>query len=215
MRTEPGLRERKKQRTRQLITDAAAGLFAAHGFENVTVADVAHAVDLSVATVFNYFRTKEDLVFGGMAEFEGALLRALRDRPPGTALLDALADFVAHPLGLVAADDPDAIDKLAAAARLTANSAALRAREAQLFDDHTGTLAELVAAETGAAPDDIRPWVAANAIIGLYRALKDYIHREVLAGTRGPDLRAAVIERSDQALTLLRHGLADYLTAHP
>lgn len=211
MSTEPGLRERKKERTRQLIAEAAAGMFAERGFDNVTVAEIAQAVDLSVATVFNYFRTKEDLVFSGMADFEAALIAAVRDRPPGPSLLDALTDFVVHPVGLLADDGPDAVDRLAVAARVIADSAALRARETQLFDEHTDALADIVATETGASADDIRPWVAANAVIGLYRALKSAVHREVLAGKRCPTLRESVLHQGNQALALLRHGLAGYL----
>ena len=60
MDTELGLRERKKLRTRQLITQTAARLFVKRGFNAVSVAAVARAAEVSEATVFNYFPTKEE-----------------------------------------------------------------------------------------------------------------------------------------------------------
>jgi AcrR family transcriptional regulator len=60
---EGGRRERKKQQTRQLISDVATGLFMERGFDHVTVAEVAKAADVAVQTVFNHFPTKEDLLF--------------------------------------------------------------------------------------------------------------------------------------------------------
>ena len=57
-----GLRERKKRQTRQRISDVAIGLFVAHGFDNVTIAEIAAAAEVSVNTVYNYFHVKEDLV---------------------------------------------------------------------------------------------------------------------------------------------------------
>src|SRR6516165_949039 len=69
MSVEIGLRERKKQRTRELISDTARKLFAERGFERVSVAEIARAAEVSGATVFNYFPTKEDLVFSGFEAF--------------------------------------------------------------------------------------------------------------------------------------------------
>jgi len=60
--TAPGLRERKKARTRQAIADAAARLFAQRGYEQVAVSDVAREAEVSEQTVYNYFQTKEQLV---------------------------------------------------------------------------------------------------------------------------------------------------------
>src|SRR5216117_3447490 len=101
MGTEPGLRERKKQQTRQSIADTARALFAERGFERVTVAEVARAANVSEATIFNYFPTKEDLVFSGLEAFEAALLGAVRDRAPGEPILTAFGRFVVQPRGLL------------------------------------------------------------------------------------------------------------------
>lgn len=64
--TELGLRERKKLQTRRLIADTAFRLFAERGFDGVTVAQVARSADVSEATVFNYFGTKETLFYGDL-----------------------------------------------------------------------------------------------------------------------------------------------------
>ena len=78
-----GLRERKKQQTRQQIYEAARKLFETRGFDRVSVAEVARAADVSEVTVFNYFPTKEDLLYGGMEFFEEQLIEAVRIRPKG------------------------------------------------------------------------------------------------------------------------------------
>src|SRR6266849_10183633 len=90
MAAEAGLRERKKQQTRELIADTARRLFADRGFDAVTVAQVARAADVSEVTVFNYFPTKEDLFYGGMQFFEEELLEAARSRRPGESALKAI-----------------------------------------------------------------------------------------------------------------------------
>src|SRR5258708_3180499 len=89
MATELGLRQRKKQQTRQAIYEAARRLFAARGFERITVAEVAREANVSEVTVFNYFPTKEDLFYAGMHFFEEELLEAVRRRKPGESALRA------------------------------------------------------------------------------------------------------------------------------
>src|SRR5438046_6742752 len=96
MTAEPGLRERKKQQTHQAIAEAAQQLFAKRGFEAVTVAEVAAAADVSEATVFNYFPTKEDLFYSGLESFEEELLSAIREREPGESVLAAFQIGRAH-----------------------------------------------------------------------------------------------------------------------
>ena len=72
-----GLRERKKEQTRQLIAETARRLFAERGFEQVTVAQIARAADVAEQTVYNYFPTKEDLVYWRLESFEQELLAAI------------------------------------------------------------------------------------------------------------------------------------------
>ncbi|MGZ0148149.1 TetR/AcrR family transcriptional regulator [Kribbella sp. WER1] len=77
---ELGRRERKKQQTRQAISDVATGLFLERGFDAVTVAEVARAADVAVQTVFNHFPAKEDLFFDEAGWWRGPA-RAVREAP--------------------------------------------------------------------------------------------------------------------------------------
>ena len=92
--TEPGLRERKKARTRQVIADAAARLFAQRGYEQVAVSDVAREAEVSEQTVYNYFQTKEQLVTDRDQLIQDELSRLIRTRAPGTTPAAAIREYV-------------------------------------------------------------------------------------------------------------------------
>lgn len=92
----PGLREEKKARTRALIATTAAGLFARHGYPDVTMSQVAAAAGVSDQTLYNYFPTKESLVFDKSDDIRASLLAALTARAPGTGLIDAYAAWLDH-----------------------------------------------------------------------------------------------------------------------
>jgi len=210
MSQEPGLRERKKQRTREQIAETARRLFVERGFDRVTVAEIARAAEVSEATVFNYFPTKEDLVYWRLETFEEDLLKAVREREPGESFLAAFGRFVLERRGLLGARDPDAIEFLAALTRMITESPALLARERQVFDRYTTSLAALIAKETNAGPDYPEPWVAANALMGVHRSLVDYARGRVLGGARGPQLARQVRSHGVRALRVLERGLDDY-----
>ena len=89
-----GLRERHKRRTREAISAAALELFFEHGYDAVTVADVARRAGVSVATVFNYFDTKEDLFFDEADPLLDSLVEAVRRCPAGSSILRALQEQV-------------------------------------------------------------------------------------------------------------------------
>ena len=211
MTTEPGLRERKKVRTRQLIAETARQLFAEHGFEAVPVAEVARVAEVSEATVYNYFPTKEDLVFQGMEAFEAELLAAVRDRPAGESIVSAFARFVLKPRGLLASPDPESARFLTGVTRMIAASPALLGREREIIARYEASLATLIAAETGAAPADLRPWVTASALMGTHQSLINFVRRR-LADEPADLTRLAreVRARGRQALQLLEEGLAGY-----
>jgi AcrR family transcriptional regulator len=205
--TQPGLRERKKQKTRQQIADTAWRLFAARGFDRVTVAELAREADVAEATVFNYFPTKEDLVYHRMEAFEEEMLAAIRDRAPGESIVDAFGRFVLKPRGALASADERATENMATFARVITGSPALLARERQIFERYTRTLAALIAEEREMAPDDIEPWVIANALLGLHRALIDYVRRQALAGTENTRSVRNMRTHAKRALAELKHGL--------
>src|SRR5918998_3166994 len=83
-----GLRERKKRAARESIAATARRLFAARGFDSVTVAEIAAAADVSEKTVFNHFATKEDLAFAGREEGISQFVAAIAERPPSSSVLD-------------------------------------------------------------------------------------------------------------------------------
>lgn len=99
----PGLRERKKERTRNLIAHEALRLFREKGFDEVSVVEVAAAAEVSKATLFRYFPAKEDLVLHRFADHLGEAARVVRERPPG---LTPTAALRAHFLDRLAARDP-------------------------------------------------------------------------------------------------------------
>jgi AcrR family transcriptional regulator len=205
-----GLRERKKQQTRERIAETARELFAQRGFENVPVAEIARAADVSEQTVFNYFPTKEDLVYWQLGAFEEELLATIREREPGESALDAFGRFLLAQRGLLGRQDAEARERLAKITRMIAESPALVAREQQIFARYTDSLAALLADELGADAADARPWVAANAMMGMHRAVVDYARRRVMEGARHPTLSREVRRRAEQALAQLRDGLGDY-----
>ena len=91
---EAGLRERKKARTRRVIADAAARLFAERGYEQVAVSDVAREAEVSEQTVYNYFQSKEQLVTDLEQEFQDQFSRLIRTRAPGTTPAAAIRELV-------------------------------------------------------------------------------------------------------------------------
>jgi AcrR family transcriptional regulator len=212
MTAEMGLRERKKQRTRELIADTARRLFAERGFDAVPVSEIAREAEVSEATVFNYFPTKEDLFYSRLEAFEDELLSSIRDRRPGESVIHAFGRFVSTPRGLLAARDPEKVEHLAAITRVITESPALLAREQQIYATYTNALADLLATEAG-SHGDVEPWVVARSLIGLHQAAVDYSRREILAGTRNPTLARRVRRQIQQALELLSTGLGDYGTA--
>jgi AcrR family transcriptional regulator len=205
---QPGLRERKKQRTRALIADAALRLFLERGFEAVTIAEIAQAAEVDAKTIYNYFPSKPDLVFQRLEAFEQALLDAVRDRKAGESILAAFARFVLDTHCLLA--DEGASGGLRAVNRMIAASPALLANEQQVFARFTASLAALIGQETGARADDVQPSVVAHALIGFHRSLVQYVRRETLAGTPNTKLVRDLRRQAAPALSGLEHGLGGY-----
>src|SRR4051812_13957056 len=120
-----GLRERKKEETRQAIREAALRLFFARGFDAVSVAEVAEAANVSKVTVFKYFPLKEDLVYSRTGEAESELARAVRGRARGESALGAVRRYFLE--GLARRDPESGLNDYAVAfLRLIAGSPALQ-----------------------------------------------------------------------------------------
>jgi AcrR family transcriptional regulator len=208
---EPGLRERKKQQTRQLILDAATRLFVERGFDGVTVTEIARAAELSEMTVFNYFPTKEDLVFGRMEFFEEQLVAAVQQRALDESAVAAFGRMVLAGVDQLAART----EMIAKAAMLIRSSPGLQAREREITARYTARLAGVFTAETGSADDDIEAWTAASALMAVHRGLIEHVRSAVLAGRRGAQLSNNAIAQTSRALARLESGLTDYPTTRP
>ena len=152
-----GRRERKKAATRRALADAALRLFLEHGYDQVTVRDVAEAADVSTTTLFKHFPGKEALVFDEDAENEGALVAAVRDRAPGQSIFGALRDFLLR--GIAGSDDVDAFF------RLIEDTPELRAYSHRMWMRYETALARAIAEQAGVPPDDVSCAALAHFIL--------------------------------------------------
>jgi AcrR family transcriptional regulator len=203
-----GLRERKKQRTRELIADTALELFLEHGFEAVTVAEIAREADVDTKTVYNYFPSKPDLFYHRLEELEQTMVEAVREREAGVSILGAFGQFVLERHGVLG--HADASDRLRAINRTIVSSPTLLAHEQQVFARFTALVAAAIAEDTGTHASDVTPRVIAHALIGLHRSLIDHVRGETLAGTPNRKLARDVRAQATKALAALAGGLADY-----
>jgi AcrR family transcriptional regulator len=205
--TTGGLRERKKARTRALLAETALGLFAARGFDAVTVAEVAEAADVSVTTVFNYFPTKEDLFYDRQDEVIEHLSRVVRARRPGESFAAACRRDM---LELIAARDWRAglVPAMAEFYRLVERSAALQARGRLMVDRATAHLAATIAGELSVSPTDVVAAASASVLTSLRYSLLDQARRDSLDGQPADTIAARLAAATDQAFGLLDGNLA-------
>ncbi|MEU6973682.1 TetR family transcriptional regulator [Kitasatospora aureofaciens] len=204
-----GLRELKKQQTRELLADTAMGLFAERGFEQVTVVEVARAAGVSPNTVFNYFPTKEDLFFDRQDEVVARLAEVVRRRPAGSSAVDAVrADLLT---GVADGDPTVGLNPgMSAFWRIIADSPALRARLLELGERAEAALATALAEESGAGPEDPLPRIVAGAVAGAHRAVLVEIRRAMVAGEPAEAVRERIEAAVERAFGLLGSGLAGY-----
>ncbi|WP_433241993.1 TetR/AcrR family transcriptional regulator [Streptosporangium sp. CA-135522] len=147
-----GRRERKKAQTRQALTDAAIRLFSEHGYDKVTVAQIADEADVSIATLFAHVPDgKEALIFDDGIERRAGLVTAIRDRPSGQPILAALRQFMAG-RGPFTTDMPPELQRLR---DLIVSTPALRNYSRKLWIASEATLAEAIAAENDRDPSDM------------------------------------------------------------
>jgi AcrR family transcriptional regulator len=204
MTEQPGLRERKKQQTREAITAAAARLFAEVGYTETTVADVAVAANFSTNTVFNYFPTKEDLFFSQFVSPEETLVAALHERADGSSLEDVLtAQLAAQVLALIAPDTPT---PHTAARQILSDSPQLRVHARILADRRQQTLAQALGDELDT--DDLTASLAAAHVLSAYGALAAHARRGAFGGDSPERQRTNVTEGARIAVKMIMHGIA-------
>ncbi|MGQ4729811.1 TetR/AcrR family transcriptional regulator [Streptomyces sp. Ju416(a)] len=206
----PGLRESKKQQTRQLISDVATGLFLSQGFEQTTIADIAAAARVAKKTVTNYFPRKEDLALDHQDAFIASLSGTLAGRRPGTPALAALRDAFVE---AAEAANPVAGFSGPAFARMIADSPTLSTRLRDLHDLREAALADALADATGTPRGDITPRTAAALLGAVHRTLFRRIQELTLAGEDNARISAVVTAEADTAFGLLEPSLADYAPA--
>jgi AcrR family transcriptional regulator len=189
-----GLRERKKARTRAAIREHALRLFREQGYPATTVEQIAAAAEVSPATFFRYFPTKEDVVL--QDDFDVITLRA---QPPE---LSPIAAFRAAAAASLAAMSEEDLERFRETSRLTAQVPEIRARALDEFTRTTDEIAAALAGRVGRAPDDFAVRTLAGAIIGVITSV-------AMPGL-GSDRHEDIIElfgRIDAALAQLEAGL--------
>jgi AcrR family transcriptional regulator len=202
-----GLRERKKRRTRASIAAAAMELFRAHGFDAVTVADVARAADVSEKTVFNYFPAKEDLLFAVRTERRVALQDAVRERAPGTSIVEP---FRAATAAFIDRVEREPVDEVLAVPRMLLASKALRERLFLDWEQEAALLAPVVAEAAGEPEDSISAGAAARALAWTHRLVLKTGHRRLMAGEDPATVAADLRAEAQRAYDLLEGGLGGY-----
>jgi AcrR family transcriptional regulator len=170
------LRERKKALTRAAIVETAQRLFEERGFDNVTVAEIADAANVSVKTLFVYFRAKEDLAFADNRLID-EIIAALAARAPGTTRAEAVADELTAQIR--AQDDPAA--GLEGFHRGYGESPAIRSGLLRLWAEYEDRLTAFLAAEAGAEPTPAMR-LHAMQLVAIPRSLTTAELRALVAG---------------------------------
>jgi AcrR family transcriptional regulator len=161
----PGLRERKKAKTRAAIQQEAMRLFLERGYDGTTVEDIAEAAEVSPSTFFRYFPTKEDVVLRD--DYDDLMLEVFLAQPPELAPLQA-ARAALHSIGAVAdALSPEERELERARMAMTFTVPEVRARWISELVRAFRTFAEGVAARAGRPADDIRVRTFVGAVLGV------------------------------------------------
>jgi len=194
-----GLRERKKQRTREQIVEAALRLFAERGYHATTIADIATAADVAPRTFFAYFPSKEAVVFHNVDRDLDILASALRDRLPGEPAFDALRRWIDAMFDQWMAEEDEALLRK----RLRCEDEGLANFEGGIMARIQELLIEAVAHDLGEPPDALRPRLVTAAAIAALTSLDGTLHER-------PEQRVAKAEALavlDDAMLFLRGGI--------
>jgi AcrR family transcriptional regulator len=193
----PGLRERKKQQTREKIERVALQLFGERGYDETTLAEIAEAADVAPRTIFAYFESKEDILFCDEPLLYDRLERTLTQRPPGATTVDALREFVSS---ISAADEQTKLRK-----RIIGVNEGLRRRERAHSAPLERLVAESISRDLGTDPDDddVRPLLIAASVTAAFNAVRDRLQ----AASAEPISHEEALGILDQVLEFLRGGL--------
>jgi AcrR family transcriptional regulator len=201
-----GLRERKKQRTREQIIEAAMGLFAERGYHATTIADIAEAADVAPRTFFSYFPSKEAVVFHDVESELDGLAGALRDRLPGETAFDALRRWIDAKFDeSIAAEDEALLRK-----RLCREDEGLANFQGGVMARMHELLLEAIANDLDEPPDALRPRLVAAAAVAALTSLEGSVDEK--AEQHVPVDKAEALAVLDDAMLFLRGGL-DALSA--
>jgi AcrR family transcriptional regulator len=193
-----GLRERKKERTRQQIIDAAMGLFAERGYHATTIADIAAAAEVAPRTFFSYFPSKEAVVFHNVDRDMDALAAALRDRLPGESVFDALRRWIDAMFDEWMAEGDQAVLRK----RLCREDEGLANFQGGVMARISELLLEAIADDLGEPPDALRPRLVAAAAVAALTSLEGSFDDEA-----APVGKAEALAVLDDAIVFLRGGI--------
>ncbi|WP_405162787.1 TetR/AcrR family transcriptional regulator [Nocardia sp. NBC_01499] len=204
---EPGLRERKKSRTRQAIVDAAFALFQESGFDGVSVADIAAAAEVSKPTLFAYFPTKEDLVLRRFIGGGRGSAVVVRERPSGMSALSALRqnflDLLAKRDPLTGLNDsPEAVtfhNLLYSTPALMAHLAGYMVAQEQDLADALRTTVQ--------PSDEFTAHLVAAQVFSAQRILTYHNAKAIRSGQRADDIYPAAVARTETAFDVLECGV--------
>ncbi|MEU7578985.1 TetR family transcriptional regulator [Streptomyces sp. NPDC041068] len=167
----PGLRERKKQRTRDALLRAALELFTTKGYEETTVDEIAEAVDVSQRTFFRYFANKQEAAFAIQAMVEARFVEALRERPAHETPLVALRKAVLSAWDVMgeSIEEVVPVELHMRAYQMIESTPSLLAAHLRRSIETEDEVARVIAEREGLDPGDPRPSVAVAAFSGVMR----------------------------------------------
>jgi AcrR family transcriptional regulator len=200
--TGPGgtLRDRKRDRTRRALVNAAIDLFERHGYDGTTVADIAEAADIGTRTFFSYFASKEELLFPESDARVQAAVTAIANRKPA----DRPADVLLRALRDVGAPDgesDDMVDRVAAARlRLIRTVPAVRGRALQIQSDAQREIARHLHRAFPAELDEVSAAALVGAFIGAISGALQVLLDDPDAPGDPDDLRRQLRHATDIAL---------------
>jgi AcrR family transcriptional regulator len=164
-----GLRERKKQRTRRALIEAALRLFEEKGYDETTLAEIAAEAEVSTRTFFSYFAGKEDLIFYDGQDRLDRALALLTTRGPGESPTGLLLRIVDESLAWAVEYEGLTFEEATLRTRLIMTQPALQARALFLLFDSQVKLAKAL---HEAFPDRLDRVQAAAAVGGLIGSVK-------------------------------------------